>query len=172
MIEERALVLDAEQGVDAVHSLKIKQDTSEFSGQLVRVKVQRSNACESCSLKSGCGQSALTKLSSSQCLELEVENTLNAQVGDEVVIAIPESGLMSASLRVYFMPLILMVLGAILGDIIHPVNELWTIILSISGLISGFAWARFSSQKQAFDDDFLPKIIKVIDPATVITWQK
>tara|TARA_R110002167_G_scaffold201010_5_gene404428 strand:- start:875 stop:1363 length:489 start_codon:yes stop_codon:yes gene_type:complete len=157
MIEERALVLEA------------TFDEADFSHKIARVKVQRTNACESCSLRSGCGQSALTKISSNQCLELDIDNNLGASPGDEVLIAIPESGLMSASLRVYFIPLILMVLGAVIGDIIDPINESWTMILSVLGLIVGFAWARFSSQKQAFDTNFLPKITRVTIQSSVIS---
>tara|TARA_R110002072_G_scaffold184083_1_gene340375 strand:- start:9539 stop:10036 length:498 start_codon:yes stop_codon:yes gene_type:complete len=149
MIEERALVLET------------RFDETDFSCQLARVKVQRTSACERCSLKSGCGQSALTKLSSNQCLELDVENTLGAKPGDEVLIAIPESGLVSASVRVYFIPLILMVLGAVMGGIIDPVDEIWTVIFSVLGLVAGFSWARFSSQKQAFNPVFLPKMTKI-----------
>ena len=159
MIEERALVLDN------------RFDECNFDTQLARVKVQRTSACESCSLKSGCGQSTLTKLSSNQCLELDVENTLNAKPGDDVIIAIPEAGLMSASIRVYLIPLVLMVLGAILGSVIYPVNDTWTILFSCIGIVIGFAWARFSSQKQTFDPKFLPKITKISHPAPVITIQ-
>lgn len=157
MIEERALVLET------------TFDEADFSHKMARVKVQRTNACESCSLKSGCGQSALTKISSNQCLELDVENKLGAKPGDQVLIAIPESGLMSASLRVYLIPLVLMVSGAVIGGLIDPVDESWTMILSVMGLITGFAWARFSSQKQAFDTDFLPKITRVTIESSVIS---
>lgn len=157
MIEERALVLGT------------SFDEADFSHKIARVKVQRTNACESCSLKSGCGQSALTKISSNQCLELDVENSLGASLGDEVLIAIPESGLMSASLRVYFIPLILMILGAIIGGLIDSADETWTMLLSVLGLVIGFSWARFTSQKQAFDANFLPKITRVTTHRSVVS---
>lgn len=153
MIEERALILDT------------IADKSDATKKIARVKVQRTSSCESCSLKSGCGQSSLTKLSSNNCLELDVENTLDAKAGDEVLIAIPESGLMTASLRVYFMPLLLMVLGAAFGDFLDSGSEMgsetWTMLLSLLGLVIGFYWARLFSQKQAFHKDFLPKMTKV-----------
>ena len=153
MIEERALVLDT------------SFDSSNISKNIARVKVQRTSSCESCSLKSGCGQSTLTKMSSNHCLELDVENTFNAKSGDEVLIAIPESGLMTASIRIYFMPLLLMVLGAVIGDLLDSQSELmsefWTMLLALAGLIIGFYWARLFSQKQAYHKDFLPKMTKV-----------
>ena len=153
MIEERALVLDT------------SFDSSNISKNIARVKVQRTSSCESCSLKSGCGQSTLTKMSSNHCLELDVENTFNAKSGDEVLIAIPESGLMTASIRIYFMPLLLMFLGAVIGDLLDSQSELmsefWTMLLALAGLIIGFYWARLFSQKQAYHKDFLPKMTKV-----------
>lgn len=160
MIEERALVLDN------------RFDEHDFRSQLARVKVQRTSACESCSLKSGCGQSTLTKLSSNQCLELDVENSLNAKPGDEVIISIPEAGLISASIRVYLIPLVLMVVGAVLGNMINPVNETWTVVLSCAGIVAGFAWARFSSQHQVFDPNFLPTITKINHQPSIVTVQQ
>lgn len=155
MIEERALVLSA------------LLSESPSSPKLVRVKVQRTSSCESCSLKSGCGQSTLTKMSGDHCLELDVANSLDAKEGDEVMIAIPESGLMSASLRVYFIPLVLMLLGAVIGGVIDDSNETWAGILSILGLVLGFAWARVFSQKQALNENYQPKMTQILIAHTV-----
>lgn len=152
MIEERALVLFE------------NQDAKNLQNN-VRVKVQRTSACESCSLKSGCGQSTLTKMSGEHCLELDVANTLNAKPGDEVLIAIPESGLMSASIRVYFLPLLLMLVGAMVGDFIEPETEIWTSILGLAGLIVGFYWARLYSQGQADNVQFQPSMTHVFIPS-------
>ncbi|MFV1922269.1 MAG: SoxR reducing system RseC family protein [Methylotenera sp.] len=152
MIEERALVLFE------------NQDANNLQNN-VRVKVQRTSACESCSLKSGCGQSTLTKMSGEHCLELDVANTLNAKPGDEVLIAIPESGLMSASIRVYFLPLLLMLVGAMVGDFIEPETEIWTSILGLAGLIGGFYWARLYSQGQADNVQFQPSMAHVFIPS-------
>lgn len=153
MIEERALVLETAAG------------PSNTAKNIARVKVQRTSSCESCSLKSGCGQSSLTKLSSNHCLELDVENTLDAKSGDQVLIAIPESGLMTASLRIYFVPLIFMILGAVIGDYIDTqsgsLSEIWTMLWALSGLIFGFYLARKFSQKRAFHEDFLPRMTKL-----------
>ena len=101
-------------------------------------------------------------MSGNHCLELDVENTLGAKQGDEVYISIPESGLINASLRVYLIPLVLMVLGAVIGDMIDPINEIWTMLFSILGLVIGFSWARIFSQKLAFHEDFLPKMTRII----------
>src|SRR5690606_22703570 len=105
---------------------------------------------------------ALTKLSSNHCLELDVENSLGADVGDEVLIAIPEQGLISASLRVYFIPLLLMLGAAIFADMLFPGNELYTLLFAFFGLLAGLFQARLFSQKHADHPTFFPKMIRII----------
>jgi sigma-E factor negative regulatory protein RseC len=150
MIEERALILETTYRM------------ADQTRPLAKVRVQRSSACDSCSLKSGCGQSALSKLSANHCLELNVDNTLGAAVGDEVLIAIPEQGLISASLRVYFLPLVFMLAAAVLADLLFSGDELYTLIFAFSGLLAGFAQARIFSQKHADHPNFFPKMVRIV----------
>jgi positive regulator of sigma E activity len=53
------------------------------------------------------------------------------------------------------------VIGDLLDSLSGVTSELWTMLLSLAGLIIGFYWARLFSQKQAFHKDFLPKMTKV-----------
>ena len=150
MIEERALILETNYAMAAE------------AEAMAKVRVQRSSSCESCSLKSGCGQSTLNKLSANHCLELDVENTLGAKPGDEVLIAIPEQGLINASLRIYLLPLVLMLVGALVGDSLFTGQEIWTMLLAFTGLSLGFIWARIFSQKHALHAHFLPKMTRIL----------
>jgi len=150
MIEERALILETNYVMAAQ------------AEAVARVRVQRTSSCESCSLKSGCGQSTMNKLSANHCLELDVENSLGAKPGDEVLIAIPEQGLLNASLRIYLIPLVLMLIGALAGDMLFAGHELWTMLLAFSGLSFGFIWARLFSQKHALHAHFLPKMTRIL----------
>jgi len=143
MIEERALVL------------------SEVKHGYVRVKIQRQSACDSCQLKSGCGQSALTQLSSNKCIEFNVANTINAKEGDIVALAISEKGLLSASLLMFMMPLMLM-LGV---SLITKSFFAWTDgIVALSGLVSlllGFGFARIYAKNHQEDECFKPEMVRV-----------
>lgn len=156
MIEERALIIAT------------SDNNPELHDSIAKVKVQRTSACDSCSLKSGCGQSTLSKLSGDHCLELEVTNALDAKLGDEVIIAIPESGLINASFRVYFLPLLFMILGALLGAVVDADSESWTMLFSVSGLVIGFLWARSFSKKQASHTAFQPVMTRILQPASRI----
>jgi len=143
MIEEQALVL------------------SELEGKL-RVRVQRQSACDSCQLKSGCGQSALTKLSSNQCIEFDVPNNINAECGNLVLIAIPEQGLITASLIVYFFPLLCMLTAAIAAKNLFNLSDLYISICGLFALFIGFACARHYGQKHSEDTRFLPELIRIL----------
>lgn len=158
MIEEQAQVLE---------SIQVQSPKAQA---LAKVKVQRKNACESCAMKSGCGQSAMTKLSASHCLELNVGNQIGALPGDIVIISVPESGAISASLRVYFLPLILLMLGAIMGNYLdaaaETTGEIWTVLFSMIGLATGFIWANLFGNKKQFDSDYLPEITKILNKSS------
>ncbi len=150
MIEERATILDTRFNLDS------------NGPSIARVSVQRTNTCGSCSLKSGCGQSTLNKMTANRCLELDIENTLGARPGDEVFIAIPEQGLISASLRVYLFPLVLLILGAVIGDLLSSGQESVSMICALTGLLLGFFWARAYSRKHAYHKDYLPVMTRLL----------
>lgn len=146
MIEETAIVLDFE---------------GEDHG-LVKVSAERQNACDSCNLKAGCGQSAMTKLASGKCIELTVENDLQAKPGDLVLLSIPEQGLLAASLLVYLMPLLLMVGFSLFAKVYFASEDGVTAVVGIMALMIGFILARIYSDRHSHDQRFIPKIERII----------
>ena len=54
------------------------------------VQTIRKSACASCEAKSGCGQGVLSRMSDGKANQVLVNNTLNLNVGEEVLIGIPE----------------------------------------------------------------------------------
>jgi len=102
------------------------------------VQTIRASACESCSARSGCGQRVLASASGGRANQILVNNHLQACVGDEVTVAIDESALLSASLLVYALPLLLMLLGAVLGQYWVPSQDAGAIAGAVAGLVAGF----------------------------------
>lgn len=145
MIEERALVLAHESGCDP----------------RVTVKTQRLSACQSCQLKSACGQSALAKISGEKSIELVVDNTFDAVPGDVVVIGIPEQGLLKASALMFLMPLLAMVSLASIAQGVLNLSELYVAIVGSAGLVSGFLFARHLAAKWQDSPDFKPVMLGV-----------
>jgi len=111
-------------------------------GDKVWVQTIRASACESCSARSGCGQRVLASATSGRANQVLVSNHLNARVGDEVTVAIEESALLSASLLVYALPLVLMILGAVIGQQWLPGQDAGAIAGAIVALGAGFGLAR------------------------------
>jgi sigma-E factor negative regulatory protein RseC len=148
MIEEQALVLN-----EAKHGY-------------VNVKIHRQSACESCQLKSGCGQSALTKISSNKCIELSVLNTINAKPGDMVSLSISEQGLLSASLLMFMMPLLAMLGMSVFTRSVLAWNDGAVAISGLISLLFGFAYARYYAQNHSEDERFRPEMVRVDIPSS------
>lgn len=120
-----------------------------LKGDKAWVQTIRASACESCSVRSGCGQRVLARASSGRASQVLVTNQLNARVGDEVTVAIAESALISASLLVYALPLVLMILGAVTGQQWLPQQDTGAIAGAIAGLAAGFGLARIIQMRSA-----------------------
>src|SRR5690554_4483194 len=120
------------------------------SGDDAWVQTIRESACQSCKARHGCGQKALAGLTGGQSRQIRVANTLQAQPGDQVTVAIEESALLKASLLVYAIPLLFMVLATIVMGIAWPGNELAAILAAVAGLAGGL-WlaARYSRTRSA-----------------------
>ena len=118
------------------------------AGDRVWVQTIRTSACESCSARHGCGQRALAGVSGGRANQVLVANSLGAEVGDEVTVAIDESALLGASLLVYALPLVSMVAGAVLGHQLsagHAASE----AVAMMGAAAGLLAARRGQSRKA-----------------------
>jgi len=150
MIEEQAVVLS-------------ENPKSIFNVSTVRVRVERKSGCQSCQLKSGCGQRVMTEMSSNKSIELDIPNTLDAKPGDRVSIAIPEKGLLNAALVVYLIPLLSMLSFAVAAEIVARsvvgFNDAMVALFGVFGLLLGFIYAKKYGQKHEQDSCFVPEMI-------------
>lgn len=130
-----------------------------IKGSKAWVQTIRASACESCSARSGCGQRVLASASNGRANQVLVSNYLDARVGDEVTLAIAESALLSASLLVYALPLLLMVLGAVAGQQWLPAQDAGAIAGSLAGLATGFGIAGVIQLRPG--RDFEPTLVSI-----------
>ena len=79
----------------------------EVRGEQIRVETISRSSCSKCS-SSGCSTSVVSKLFGFKRNQLIMDNTLAAQVGDRVVIGVPDALLVKASIWAYFVPLVCM----------------------------------------------------------------
>jgi sigma-E factor negative regulatory protein RseC len=78
----------------------------------VWVETTRRSACHGCGQGAGCGTSLLGRLFSSRPNVLALDDPLGVAVGDQVVIGIPDTLLVRASLAAYVLPLVTLVAAA------------------------------------------------------------
>jgi sigma-E factor negative regulatory protein RseC len=134
-------------------------------GHQAWVQTIRTSACQSCSARAGCGQRALAAVSGGRANQILVENTVDARVGDEVVIGVDEQSLLTASLAVYGLPLILMLVVSGLAHQGLGASEPMTILAAAAGLAGGFGlvrWRRIGTGAR-----FQPKLLRINNAVTV-----
>lgn len=142
MIEETALVLEVRE-------------------QQVLLQTQRKNACQTCSVKSGCGTSTLSKVVGKRSSQFVVENTLDLHTGDQVVVAIDENALVQGSLLIYFLPLVLMLMAGILAELLFS-TELVTILFSIIGFVLSMMVVRYILSLSRLKKSIHPQLLRRI----------
>lgn len=117
-------------------------------GDEVTVEAAVKTTCSACQAQSDCGTGAISRAMSPKTQRLTLRSPVPCKVGQLVTIGVPEAGIMSASVWLYVMPLIVLLLSAIVFDVILPLaglsNELWTLLFSAATtfvsfvIISGF----------------------------------
>tara|TARA_B100000780_G_scaffold195988_1_gene138323 strand:+ start:809 stop:1321 length:513 start_codon:yes stop_codon:yes gene_type:complete len=107
----------------------------------------RLSTCNSCSMKSGCGQRLMNQAINCKRsrIELPVPHNIALSVGDDVVLGIPQKAFIKASLLTFAMPLIIMLITASLAQW-WANSEPLTVVAAIVGLGLGLFLLRWYSQ--------------------------
>ncbi len=133
-------------------------------GMVAWVETTRQSSCSSCSSSSSCGTSTLAKVFGSRPFRVEVTNPLGAKVGEQVTIAVSESGLMMGAALLYLIPLLALFLSALLGEWIMvnwlPFNQEWlTVLAGLTGAL--FAVLLMRSKGWFERQDMVPVITEI-----------
>ncbi len=131
---------------------------------LAWVTTKRSGSCEHCMSKDFCQEKGDKKE-----MEVQANNDLGAEVGDQVVIMLESSALLKAAFLMYVFPIIAMLLGAILGDRMAPQ---WGFDPTLTPVVAGFLFfalailvVRFRSNKMAKKNSLQPQITRIAKKA-------
>ena len=131
---------------------------TKIVGDIAWVNTRSKLACSSCQVSSTCGNGILEQYLSGKIFISQVQNELNAEVGDEVTIAIPKSSVTKAALLIYFIPVFALFAGAVLGNFFWR-SELASIISGGIGLIVALLFIALNNQRIANNKQFVPKMI-------------
>jgi len=109
----------------------------------------RLSTCNSCSMKSGCGQRLMNQATNCKRsrIELPLPHNLDLKVGDEVVLGVPQQAFIKASLLAFAMPLVVMVGFALMAQY-WTLSEPLTVVSALLGLGAGLLGLRWYSQSE------------------------
>lgn len=143
MIEQRARVIAVE-------------------GDWVQIQTEAQSGCHSCGAKNGCGSSLIAQMFPArfnQPLRLSSSHvTLAPQAGDHVIIGIDERHLQKTTLLLYAVPLLGLLGGSIMGQVIGG-TELISILGGLLGLSTTLMSIRWGAGRLL---GATPKAIRIL----------
>ena len=148
MIEQRAIITRTEQG-------------------FAWIEAQRETSCGSCSAQKGCGTGILAKSIGRRFISMKVLNPIGAEVGDEVVVGLPEYSFLTSAFLTYLLPLILMFFGAIAMREISDI-QLLIGLGGLGGIALGWIILRRHVRRLKGDPRSQPVVIRKLQPNITI----
>lgn len=155
MIEEHAIILSTES------------QSTENQGEhqsIATLEVVRKTACGLCGKTRGCGNALWGKIFAHKAVDFKAENSIDAKVGQSVIVGIDEHALMKSALLLYMVPLASMLLGAVLLSQVSS-SDLVAMLGAIIGLVVGYLWVRAHTAGHTYYQSNQPKILRLDNAA-------
>jgi len=136
-----------------------------LDGDRLWVQTVRESACSGCTLRQGCGQRLLNRLSGGRSGYLPVMSgplaAAECRVGDQVEFGLAESALLRAGLAVYMLPLCLMLLGMVVETTVFPRPDPGAGLAgAVAGLLCGIAAMRLHAALTRRSTRFQPLLLR------------
>lgn len=131
--------------------LETRAIVMQVSGQHALVQANQGNGCEQCNGK-GCGTGKLSQMFCSKPRQFQVDNPIDAKVGDEVIVSVADGAVLQGIGLVYLLPLVLLLAGAAFGSAwaVQPEQrDGYAGVGAAMGLLLGFAVAKWLSSRHA-----------------------
>lgn len=141
---------------------------SEVGAGGVWVTTIQQSTCNACQAKHGCGQRLLNQIGAAKAsiwAELSPELGCEVAVGDWVEVGIEEGAIVIGSLLAYGAPVVLLVLGATLGQ-----GSGWASVMGAAlGLVVGAALSRYILRTHIKAHFFQPVVLGLAQPEQRVT---
>ncbi|MBI5889172.1 MAG: SoxR reducing system RseC family protein [Nitrosomonadales bacterium] len=128
--------------------LEMRAVVIRVEGDEASVQPLSTGGCGHCDSEGGCGSGTLSKLfCSNKPRHFKVSNAALAKVGDEVQVSLPDGVLLRGALKLYVLPLTLLLLGGIAGAGLAGETigrDAYAVAGALIGLLLGFFLARLS----------------------------
>lgn len=139
----------------------------ETQGQFVLISPHRGvSSCGSCAPTQGCGVARIAQLFGARQPGVRAFNGIGAQVGDRVVVSLPDDALLKTSLMVYGLPLATMLIFLVVADVILRAAAVtnadpWLILACTIGFIGSVAFLRHFNQLILSASQFQPTVSRI-----------
>lgn len=135
----------------------------------ITVEAAIKSTCSTCQAQSDCGSGVISRAMAPKVQHLVIESPMSVRIGDTVKVGIPETGLLSASVWLYLVPLLVFIFASVgLTQFLVWVNfshEL--LVVAGAMLITLAAFVGISGHlKKADKRRFRPVILSIL-PAPV-----
>lgn len=104
--------------------------------------------CGHCDSEGGCGSGTLTKVfCGNKPRQFKVRNEVSAKIGDEIQVSIPDGVLLRGAIKMYVLPLMLLLAGGIAGVGMAgdgAGRDAYAVAGALIGLLLGFILAKMS----------------------------
>ncbi len=139
----------------------------------VTVTSELKSACSGCQQVDNCGSGQVAKAFPQKKLTLTVQSTLPLKLGDNVILGLNESALLSSAWQVYIWPLLGLLMASWFGQWAfnqqHITHELFAIVFALIGGYGGFLLAKTQQSKSENCAELAPKILRLQPKSIAIT---
>jgi sigma-E factor negative regulatory protein RseC len=136
----------------------------KIDGNQAYVEVERSSACASCGLQEA------EELTTGGKVVFEAYNMAGANIGDSVRVQVRTGAFAKASLYIYGIPVLFLVIGTITGAyaaaILNRSSDTMSALFAMGGLVVGFI-VLFLLRKRSNKTEYMPVVVEVIQDNAV-----
>ena len=129
--------------------------------QTAWVKTVRSSACEGCTAKGSCHS-----MGGGNEMEVKALNTAGARAGDRIVLSFETASLLKATFLIYVFPIILLIVGAAIGQMLASLIDFspsaLSVLLGFVFFFTGLFIIKARANKMAKKNAYQPKITKIL----------
>lgn len=141
----------------------------------VTVEASQQSSCDACS-QPECGSGQVNQALARRYHQLTLPYAEPLPKGAQVVIAIPEHGLLTAVGLMFVLPLLSLILAAAMGQwlvvSLLEQHELWVMFITLLGGFLGFAAAKRWHSRLTRQDGLEPKIVRLLSSGDAIKIQE
>ncbi|MDU0354384.1 SoxR reducing system RseC family protein [Paraglaciecola aquimarina] len=142
----------------------VKAVDNNAGKQVIWVETQIKSTCGSCEARSNCGTGAIAKVFANKRESIKFQYDGLVTIGQQVKLGIAEESVLKASIIVYILPLLVLILSALMAQSIFPLfglnAEIWIILFAFCAAAAAYKFIHRYLNKQSCEH-FTPKILSV-----------